>query len=625
MKKQKQKRRIKTFNTDQLMIKMWHTLERDRMRCVGAQQHHPAAKYVSVDTIDAYRQYVYPDCFQSSGYMVKWEKQLECLFKRYIFKRDLYDPDELNLRTDELWHDVQKHVCLHMYHQEPLWVKNVVQTARRLIKEILGPYDEKVHMGLCSFGTKATTGSSARDAYLDSKITALTGSVGQHLWFQKYLDTDPLLQEILSKHGEGSVVTHLNQSNVPKSYKIFRGITPNTTIGNFHTIGLGRYLMMRLSQAKLNIRKLQDRHRKWVKWLSKTLTHVTADLSSASHCYTSALINRLVPRDWFVALNVGRIRYVDVGGVIANQASFMAMGIGFTFPLQTLCFYAILKAIATLTGTKGRISVYGDDLIYPRRMHTYAAKALVHLGFKLNTDKTFVTSKFRESCGADFFDGVDVRPFQPEGSAAELNGIRYNAFLYKTINGLLLRWDVNEVRETFRMLILEVLRVSSVVHSVPNDYPDYSGIKMHGLPGFSLEIPWAAVSRDFTAATVAFPCIAETTENRLIRVLDIYRWEKYRQMSLQTDEMPRSVKASGIPILFGVKNGRALLSRWLYDTVIELPRWVRDPDQPKRYRSKLTGRRLIRRVPVSALYGSTRYVRAAGVRYDTPEVGYITL
>jgi hypothetical protein len=156
----------------------------------------------------------------------------------------------------------------------------------------------------------------------------------------------------------------------------------------------------------------------------------------------------------------------------------MAMGIGFTFPLQTLLFYAIVSAICKLTKTTGTVSVYGDDLIYPMRIHPYVEKVFTDLGFQLNNDKTFADTDFRESCGGDFFRGVDVRPFSPEGSHQNLSGRKYEAFVYQIMNGLQERWQCESLPKTFAFLEKEVLRVTPLIKQVPFSYPDTSGFRV---------------------------------------------------------------------------------------------------------------------------------------------------
>jgi hypothetical protein len=93
---------------------------------------------------------------------------------------------------------------------------------------------------------------------------------------------------------------------------------------------------------------------------------------------------------------------------------FSSMGNGFTFELETLIFLCLILAVDE-TGQKlesGRnVFTYGDDIICPTEYSEAVISALKFSGFSLNMKKSFVSGPFRESCGGDFFGGVDVRPF----------------------------------------------------------------------------------------------------------------------------------------------------------------------------------------------------------------------
>jgi len=54
------------------------------------------------------------------------------------------------------------------------------------------------------------------------------------------------------------------------------------------------------------------------------------------------------------------------------------------------------------------VRVYGDDIIIPTDMVSEALRSLTAYGFVVNRHKSFWNGKFRESCGGDFYDGIDV-------------------------------------------------------------------------------------------------------------------------------------------------------------------------------------------------------------------------
>jgi hypothetical protein len=91
---------------------------------------------------------------------------------------------------------------------------------------------------------------------------------------------------------------------------------------------------------------------------------------------------------------------------------FSSMGNAYTFSLQTLIFSAVVRAVLRVRGWEGsRWRVYGDDIIVPYRIYEDVVASLQLLGFKVNEAKSYSGDAFRESCGADYLNGTNVRPF----------------------------------------------------------------------------------------------------------------------------------------------------------------------------------------------------------------------
>jgi hypothetical protein len=87
------------------------------------------------------------------------------------------------------------------------------------------------------------------------------------------------------------------------------------------------------------------------------------------------------------------------------------MGNGFTFELESLIFLTIGLAVCEYLGEDdAQVAIFGDDLIIPSKCVTKLTHICTILGFTINTRKTFSTGNFRESCGAYYFMGVDVKP-----------------------------------------------------------------------------------------------------------------------------------------------------------------------------------------------------------------------
>lgn len=530
-----------------------------------------------------------PEPLYTDPYFYKVYAQLRDFAKRHIFTNDIYTDKELDIRTNDKFLEVQRDISTPK--ELTLRSKIVLRQARKLVKEVLGVYDAEEHMAKCRFSVNACKGFPLERAQLYQKLSGpLTGSHCHLEWFQKnYLPTDPLLSDILHEV-EYVEIEALDVFNVPKSYKIKRGISPNTLVGSFHSYGLGKMIEHRLEErAGISLSRQPELHKILARKASKTRRLVTADLSSASHCFTSPLINMMVPRPWFKELNRGRLSQVTLDGKCYYQHSFMAMGIGFTFPLQTLLFWSILRAIQTLTRTKGRISVFGDDLIYPRQMHPFVVSILSDIGFSLNVEKTFEKEMFRESCGGDFCRGVDVRPAMPEGNSCT-GKIDFALECIKIANALTTRWTYHEISATLILLIKEAAGTLGYVPLCPEDFPDYSGFKRcYGL------IPdWLLAPKiyDTNLYCYLFPCITMTQQKEYVPTIIGYYWDKLRAMS--------TVEDSAVTPDELLRQSRLLpeqLSKGpLYGSVRDVLTWSKkrpkNRRQPKNYRSNRTGCRL---------------------------------
>lgn len=137
-------------------------------------------------------------------------------------------------------------------------------------------------------------------------------------------------------------------------------------------------------------------------------TLATADLSNASDTVAYMLVKiclGLCP-DWFDLLCTLRSPYTFFRGEWVKLEKFSSMGNGFTFELETLLFYALTKAL----DEDGCVVTYGDDIIYESRLSEDLKLMLTFCGFELNSKKSFHNGPFRESCGADYWQGEDVRP-----------------------------------------------------------------------------------------------------------------------------------------------------------------------------------------------------------------------
>jgi hypothetical protein len=95
------------------------------------------------------------------------------------------------------------------------------------------------------------------------------------------------------------------------------------------------------------------------------------------------------------------------------------MGSALTFPIEAMVFLTVILlgieqelsaplAAKDIKSLRGRVRVFGDDLIVPRDNVLSVCDVLSTFGYKVNVDKSFWTGRFRESCGKEYYDGHDV-------------------------------------------------------------------------------------------------------------------------------------------------------------------------------------------------------------------------
>jgi len=149
----------------------------------------------------------------------------------------------------------------------------------------------------------------------------------------------------------------------------------------------------------------------------------TLDLSEASDRVSNQLVRRMVANFPFLlqGLDATRSRKADVPGHgVIRLAKYASMGSALCFPVEamvflTLVFLGIEKESSTPFTKKsdfirfrGRVRVYGDDLIIPIDSVESVIQSLEHFGARVGPHKSFWIGKFRESCGKEYYDGFDV-------------------------------------------------------------------------------------------------------------------------------------------------------------------------------------------------------------------------
>jgi len=199
---------------------------------------------------------------------------------------------------------------------------------------------------------------------------------------------------------------------VPKSAKTHRSIIVEPSLNSLVQKGYGTFLKQRLKRAGVDLYD-QTRNKRLAQRASIDNSLATIDLSSASDTISKELVSQLLPLDWYLRLSACRTSEVFYKNwdEPLHLHKFSSMGNGYTFELESLLFYALTWAVCRVEEIQPFVSVYGDDIICPTSIYTRLSEVFQYCGFSINDRKSFITGPFRESCGADFLNGVNVRPY----------------------------------------------------------------------------------------------------------------------------------------------------------------------------------------------------------------------
>jgi hypothetical protein len=235
---------------------------------------------------------------------------------------------------------------------------------------------------------------------------------------------------------EFSIVDGNKMVTVPKDAFTDRVICIEPTGNIYVQKGLGQVLRRRLRAAGVDLDD-QTHNQRLARIGSITGSLCTIDLKSASDSVSIGLVKAVLPVRWYNCLTDLRSTCTRLpDGTWRLNEKFSSMGNGYTFELESLIFYAILKATCPADSV---ISAYGDDLVAPSDQYAAIVSNLEACGFTVNLSKSFYNGPFRESCGKHYFLGQDVTPIYQKKGLHGLEGLTLEAELYAACNRLI-RW-----------------------------------------------------------------------------------------------------------------------------------------------------------------------------------------
>jgi hypothetical protein len=361
----------------------------------------------------------------------------------------------------------------------------VITLARSKIQRILGrvPEFEKLKI---SFGPGATTNVKGRVASPRAKLNArlacsrellpvvgrLLAEVPYWTWSQTFRRNrslgvgryhpvgPPTFETLLLERLEAQleevvywteVEVHAGRLTfVSKDARSMRPIVVEPTLNGAIQRGVGSYLKERMLRCVNLDLTDQTRNQKLAEEGSIHGGYATVDLSSASDTVSVGVVRLLLPEKWFDFLSELTTGEINSPDGVRTLEKFSSMGNGFTFELESLLFYSIAKSVVELLDLQGDVCVYGDDIIVNSRAYNLLADVLTQLGFLVNNEKSFWEGPFRESCGADWFEGKSIRPFYQKDLMSEQNLYLFHNWAVRnceqSLAALILSWTNSSMR-----------------------------------------------------------------------------------------------------------------------------------------------------------------------------------
>lgn len=176
----------------------------------------------------------------------------------------------------------------------------------------------------------------------------------------------------------------------------------------------------RLTRGQVNFTD-QNVNRQLALTGSKTQEWVTLDMKEASDRVSIELVNTIFGTmpNLAAALYACRSEVTRLpDGRKHEMRKFAPMGSNLCFPVEAFIFYSLsVAAIMYVYGVsrfvaRRSVYVYGDDIIVRSKYYAAVLQWLPEFGLMFNSDKCCVAGSFRESCGCDAFNGVDVTPLR---------------------------------------------------------------------------------------------------------------------------------------------------------------------------------------------------------------------
>lgn len=348
------------------------------------------------------------------------DNQAVCLLKKFPFKG--LSPTAAAMRTfikgEEQCFDTNERIREGRINDPN--TSMVLFHARALCSNILRDVPEIKDLKL-SFGPGASLNTRKDTSFVKKLGNTVQSTIKVLSIYNSVRETLPVWLGPVSKRSE--VVMGAELAFVPKNAKTDRPICIEPILNGLFQKGIGSYMKTQLLRVGVDLSDQTRNQRLAKRALRDGLA--TVDFSNASDTISIGIVCELLPEPWVDFLSLFRSPYYlvnpDLG--LANKSTerkpyraypfekFSSMGNGYTFELESLIFYSIAVGCCKVKGLSTEdVSVYGDDVIIPASVYSLFTEVCSQVGLTVNTDKSFSDGCFFESCGADYFNGIDVRP-----------------------------------------------------------------------------------------------------------------------------------------------------------------------------------------------------------------------
>ena len=340
--------------------------------------------------------------FDAHSYQL--DTQAIALVKKCLFLDLQVDQIEVEKMTLQNWLQIEEeliNVNREIRSRKNFSLTSSLETARRILANLLPPL-HSIKARNTPIPQGATAFLSGLNVNIVNKLEVLdiTSSAFRH--FKHYYGGSTFT------NGVTTLITSLGSTFevVPKDQFKRRTIAKEPMGNMMLQLDAARALRRALGRIDINLETQQEFHGFLVRKFHEEFA--TIDLSDASDRISTELVKALLPDEWFCYLDDIRSKFTFLpDGRRVRLEKFSPQGNGFTFELETLIFYALCRSIVP---KKELVSVYGDDMIVPVSHAEDVQKVLTMCGLVVNFKKSYHTGPFRESCGVDTFNGIDVRP-----------------------------------------------------------------------------------------------------------------------------------------------------------------------------------------------------------------------